>query len=123
MSEYPEFEGIDAMNEEDKAIYLLKIVNRYTAVIDEAKNILKEECLPYIEQHNVADSNLRVKSRTSSIVDNKMLATAFPEVYEQLYIEGKLVAKAQDLKDFSDDVKENVISISTSKWLEYKEKV
>ena len=123
MSEYPEFEGIDTMSEEEKAIYLLKIINRYTSVIDEAKTILKEECLPYVEQHNVVDTNLRVKSRTSSVVDNKMLATAFPEVYEQLYIEGKLVAKAQDLKDFSDDVKDNVITISTSKWLEYKEKV
>lgn len=119
----PEFEGIETMSEEDRAIYLLKLINRYTDVIEEAKIILKEDLLPYVESHNVMDANLRVKSRTTTTVDNKMLATAFPEVYEQLFREGKLVAKAQDLKDFDEEVKGNVLSSSTSTWLEYKEKL
>lgn len=123
MNQYPEFEGIETMTVEDRAIYLLKLVNRYTDVVESAKQILKDECLEYIEKNNAVDPYLHVKSRTTTTVDNQMLSTAFPEVYERLYKEGKLVAKAQDLKDEDDDVKSNVLSTSTSKWLEYKDKV
>lgn len=123
MSKFAEFEGIETMDEEERAIYLLKLINRYNNVIEDAKIILKEECLPFIESHNAIDPNLRIKTRQNSIVDNKMLATAYPDAYEKLYMEGKLVAKAQDLKEFDDDLKENVISTSVIKWLEYKEKV
>ncbi len=123
MNQYPEFEGIETMTVEDRAIYLLKLINRYTDVVDSAKQILKDECLEYIEKNNAVDPYLHVKSRTTTTVDNQMLSTAFPEVYERLYREGKLVAKAQDLKDEDDDVKSNVLSTSTSKWLEYKDKV
>ena len=111
------------MGAEERAIYLLKLINRYTEVLEEAKTILREECLPLIEENNAIDPNLRIKTRTTTTVDNKMLATAYPDAYEKLYIEGKLVAKAQDLKDFDEDLKENVLSYSTSKWLEYKDKV
>lgn len=123
MTQYPEFEGIETMDGEERAIYLLKLINRYSEVIEEAKTILKEECLPYIEEHNSVDPHLRVKSRTTTTVDNKMLFTAYPDVYEKLYLEGRLVARAQDLKDFDDDVVENVLSTTTSKWLEYKDKI
>ena len=117
---YPEFEGIDSMSIEEKSIYLLKLVSRYSDVIKEAKIILDEECLPNIEEVGSNDTRLRVKSRTISTVDNNMLITAYPEVYQTLFENGKLFAKAQDLKDFDDDVKENVISTKKSSWLEYE---
>lgn len=123
MSNYPEFEGIDKMGVEEKAIYLLKLISRYNDVIKDAKIILDEECLKQISGSQCTDPNLRVKSRTTTTVDNNMLRTAYPDAYEKLYYEGKLVAKAQDLKDFDEDLKENVISYSTSSWLEYKEKI
>lgn len=107
---------------EERTIYLLKLVNRYMDVIKEAKLILGEECLDYFDKNAPMDSNLRVKSRVVSNVDNTMLATAYPEVYEELFRQGKLVAKAQDLADFDDDVRANVISQRKTSWLEYNEK-
>lgn len=124
MSNYPEFERIETMEVEDRAIYLLKLIERYNNVIEQAKTILKEECLPFIEEHNAVDPKLRIKSRTTTTVDNKMLATAYPDAYEKLFVEGKLVAKAQDLKELEDDdLLENVLTTSTTKWLEYKDKI
>jgi hypothetical protein len=120
---YPEFEGIESMSTEDKAIYLLKLINRYNDVIAQAKTILDEECIRELSTNQIINPNLRIKTRTTSTVDNNMLKTAYPDVYEKLYIEGKLVAKAQDLKDCDDDLLENVISKSVSSWLEYKEKI
>ena len=110
------------MHVEEKAIYLLKLVNRYMDVVKEAKIILEEECLPEISKNGAIDSNLRIKSRTVSTIDNNMLATAYPEEYEQLYKSGKLVAKIQDLKDFSSDLLENVVTTKKSSWLEYNDK-
>jgi len=111
------------MNYEEKSIYLLKLVNRYNDVIKQAKMILDEECLPAFKNSSSWDSNLRIKTRTTTTVDNKMLATAYPEIYERLYAEGKLVAKAQDLKDEDEEFKSNVLTTTTSTWLEYKDKV
>lgn len=119
---YPEFEGIETMYPEEKSIYLLKLVSRYSEVIKEAKIILEEECLPFVESNGSQDSKLRIKSRTTSTVDNNMLFTAYPEIYEALYNSGKLVAKAQDIRDLDEDIANNVISIKKSTWLEYDEK-
>lgn len=107
---------------EEKAIYLLKLVNRYMSVVKEAKLILEEECLPEIMKTGAIDSKLRVKSRTSTTVDNNILATAYPDDYAKLYHECKLVAKAQDLKDCSQELKDNVLNTNKSYWLEYNEK-
>ena len=110
------------MNTEEKSIYLLKLVNRYMNVVKEAKLILEEECLPDIMKNGAIDPNLRVKSRTTTCIDNNMLSVSFPEVYQELYRTGKLVAKAQDLKDFDRDVTDSVVSSKKSYWLEYNEK-
>ena len=110
------------MSTEEKSIYLLKLVNRYMNVVKEAKIILEEECLPEIMKCGAIDPRLHVKSRTSSTIDNNMLATAYPDEYEQLFKSGKLVAKAQDLKDFDKDLIDNVVTYKKSHWLEYDEK-
>lgn len=120
---YPEFEGIENMNEEECAEYLLNIVNRYMNVIKEAKIILEERCMPYIESNGTVNGNVRIKSRVVTNIDNNMLCTAFPEIYDELYRNGKLVAKAQDLNDYREELMDTVITTKKSSWLELKEKV
>ena len=41
MTDYAEFEGLDEMEEREKAIYLLNLIRRYNDVIKEAKNLLE----------------------------------------------------------------------------------
>lgn len=110
------------MSENEKTVYLLRLVNRYTAVAEIAKKMLIAITPDVASDPDRFDSAIRVKSRTTSTVDNNMLAVAYPDAYKRLFDEGKLLAKAVDIKNLGDaEVYENVVSTKKSTWLEYKD--
>lgn len=119
MTDYAEFEGLDEMEEREKAIYLLKLIRRYSDVIKEAKNIL-EPMVKDVQSKPYDFAGIEVKSRTSTTVDNTMLSVAYPDIYKGLFTEGKLVAKIGDLKDIDPEAYDNIVSSKTSTWLELK---
>lgn len=113
--EYPEFENLDEMSESEKIIYLGNIINRYQNVVGIAKQMM-QDLIPYAT--TTSTDEYCVKHRASSTVDNNMLFTSYPEVYEQLYLQGKLVAKASDLKDT--EAYDTVVSTKDTAWIEVK---
>lgn len=119
--DFPEFQGLSNMTPNDKVVYLLKLVSRYSAVVDSAKKILGEST-DYVSSHPYEfEPEVHVKSRTTSTVDSNMLAVAYPDAYKKLFDENKLLAKAIDIKNLGDkDVYDNVVSLKKSTWLEYK---
>lgn len=119
MSEYAEFEGLDGMDEREKVIYLLNVINRCNNVVKEAKSIL-EPMIKDVQTKPYKYSGIEVKSRTSNTIDNTMLSVAYPDIYENLYSEGKLVAKIGDLKDIDPEAYDNIVTTKTSTWLELK---
>lgn len=113
--EYPEFENLDQMNEGEQIVYLGNMINRYSDVVAIAKEKMKD-LMPYAT--SVQTDEFYIKHRTVSNVDNNMLFTSYPDVYEKLYLQGKLVAKASDLKDT--EAYENVVTVKDSAWIEVK---
>lgn len=114
-SEYSEFENLDAMDKSEQIEYLGNIVNRYSDVIAIAKQKM-QNLIPYATA--VSSDTYCVKHRASVSVNNDMLFTSFPDVYEQLYLQGKLVAKASDLKDT--EAYDTVVSSKDTAWIEVK---
>ena len=119
-TDYPEFEGISEMGEREKAIYLLSLIRRYNDVVKEAK-VLLEPIVEEVENDPMGFSGIEVKSRRTTTVDNTMLSVAYPEIYEELYKEGKLSAKIGDWKGIDSEAYNNIVSTKVSKWLEFEE--
>ena len=120
MTDYPEFDGIEGMSVDERVVYLLQLKQRYNEVIAQATELLKQD-IDTIEKKGCADTRVKLKSRNTTTVDNNMLRVAYPDLYEKLYIDGKLTAKAQDIKVEDSDAYDNVVSVKKSTWLEYSE--
>lgn len=114
-SDYSEFENLDEMDQSEQIIYLGNIINRYSEVIAIAKQKM-QDLIPYAT--TTSTNEYTVKHRASLSVDNNMLFTSYPEVYESLYLQGKLVAKASDLKDT--EAYDNVVTAKDTAWIEVK---
>lgn len=115
---YSEFEGLDEMDPVEKTDYLMDIVKRYTGVIEVAKKILSDECLPLVEESPWSYPGYRIKSRTTSTLDNTMLAVEYEDLYKELFEQGKLTAKVADIREWGEEVSSNLLTTKTSKWLE-----
>lgn len=120
MTDYPEFDGIEEMSVDDRVVYLLQLRQRYNEVIAQATELLKADT-ESVERNGCSDPRVKLKSRNTTTVDNNMLRVAYPDLYEKLYIDGKLTAKAQDIKGEDNEAYDNVVTVKKSTWLEYKE--
>lgn len=117
LKQYPEFEGLDEMNEIDAAAYLMKLAKRYSTIADLAKktafNLVADSNTPTM----VASDGTAIKIVTKSLskVDVPTLKECYPQEYLDICNAGDVSISTKALKGF--DVK-GVTTTTVSRYLE-----